>query len=111
MYYYNYSYSIQPNTRNSNIMIILFVLLGLFSSTLGDTFKIGLVRDKFLKYSPQDTEIWQGARYFAYWMNARGGLAYLFFIIFFYLNFFYYLCFHLFFNTKYAHFLFKSIYI
>lgn len=42
-----------------------------------DTFKIGLVRDRFLKYSPQDTEIYNGAQYFANWVNSRGGLAYL----------------------------------
>lgn len=58
------------------------------TTTINDsnTYKIGVVQDKFLKYVPQDLEIYNGCAYFADWVNRQGGLRYLIKDFYYYLK-------------------------
>lgn len=59
------------------IITIIFLLLGQGSAAnapSGEEFKIGLVRDLFLRYEQQDSFIYYGVQFWANWVNQRGGL-------------------------------------
>eukprot|EP00026_Physarum_polycephalum_P000640 Phypoly_transcript_00641.p1 GENE.Phypoly_transcript_00641~~Phypoly_transcript_00641.p1 ORF type:complete len:1297 (+),score=194.44 Phypoly_transcript_00641:293-4183(+) len=57
-------------------LLCIITCLPLVYGDTNKTFKIGMMRDLFLRYAPMDTTYFQGAEYFATWANKRGGIYY-----------------------------------
>lgn len=63
------------------LFLVLFLILSLSlfvnaqeEAEFDGTYKIGVVKDRYLKYKIQDEEIFNGTVYFANWVNKNGGL-------------------------------------